>query len=125
MNDRRDALPPVTPEALVRSLWQVAVYVMGALLVGSWIWVWNTNNALRDLQATLARLPEVVLRAEANRTVIDSYSERIAKLEESSRLSRDDRGRLHDQGHELRVALEEIRAALSSLQHRGIDRPTR
>lgn len=109
--------PPVVPEAiLVRSLWQVVTYILGAMLVGSWVWVWNTNNALRDLQAALARVPEVMLRAEANRTVIDSYAARLAQLEESTRSARDDRENLRRQVIELRLAVSGITASVGALR---------
>lgn len=94
---------------MVRSLWQVLVYVMGAMLVGSWIWVWQTNNTLHDQQAALLRMPEIMLRAEANRSVIDIYAVRITKLEESAQRSRDD-------GQALRLAMSGLTAKLHELQ---------
>lgn len=109
-------VPAPENSILIRSLWQVLVYVLGAMLVGSWLWVWNTTSTLHELQTALARMPEVVLRAEANRSVIDAYSVRLARLEEASQLSRDDRATLHRENAELRQAVAALGAAVNTLR---------
>lgn len=110
MTDPPSPQPHPQPSAvLVRSLWQVLVYVLGTVLVASWVWVWQTNNTLRDQQAALMRMPEIMLRAEANRSVIDVYAVRITKLEEAAQRARDDR-------QATRLAMSGLTAKLHELQ---------
>lgn len=104
------------PSLLWKSVWQVACYILGVMLVGTWVWVWNTNNEIHDLRNSLLRLPEVMLRADANRSINELNSNRIGKLEEGLVHGRSDWEDLRKQDHELRAAIDNIVDALQQLR---------
>lgn len=110
------SVDPGDASILVRSFWQVVTYLLGASLVATWIWVWNTQGEIGTLHAVAERLPELVEKANLNRAIIEVNSGHILKLEEMAARGMEDRKDLREQDHDLREAMRNLNDALQALQ---------